>query len=118
MATDANNLKLNKVTAATKAAFAEAVISNGSVYWDETRQCIVVGDGKTAGGIPQANAASVAAAQTAASNAQTAASNAQTNLNNYTNSNDAEVAKKLATADLETALKELIVEFGGTVPTE
>lgn len=111
MATDANNLKLNKVTAATKAAFAETVISNGSVYWDETRQCIVVGDGKTAGGIPQANAASVAAAQTAASNVQT-------NLNNYTNSNDAEVAKKLATADLETALKELIVEFGGTVPTE
>lgn len=111
MATDANNLKLNKVTAATKAAFAEAVISNGSVYWDETRQCIVVGDGKTAGGIPQANAASVAAAQTAASNVQT-------NLNNYTKSNDAEVAKKLATADLETALKELIVEFGGTVPTE
>ena len=111
MATDANNLKLNKVTAATKAAFAEAVISNGSVYWDETRQCIVVGDGKTAGGIPQANAASVAAAQTAASNVQT-------NLNNYTNSNDAEVAKKLATDDLETALKELIVEFGGTVPTE
>lgn len=109
MATDANNLKLNKVTAATKAAFAEAVISNGSVYWDETRQCIVVGDGKTAGGIPQANAASVAAAQTAASNVQT-------NLNNYMNSNDAEVAKKLATADLETALKELIVEFGGQVP--
>lgn len=111
MATDANNLKLNKVTAATKAAFAEAVISNGSIYWDETRQCIVVGDGKTAGGIPQANAASVAAAQTAASNVQT-------NLNNYMNSNDAEVAKKLATDDLETALKELIVEFGGTVPTE
>ena len=111
MATDANNLKLNKVTAATKAAFAEAVISNGSVYWDETRQCIVVGDGKTAGGIPQANATSVAAAQTAASNVQT-------NLNNYMKSNDAEVAKKLATDDLETALKELIVEFGGTVPTE
>lgn len=109
MATDANNLKLNKVTAAVKEAFAQTVIANGSIYWDETRQCIVVGDGKTAGGIPQANAASVAAAQTAASNVQT-------NLNNYTNSNDAEVAKKLATADLETALKELIVEFGGQVP--
>ena len=25
---------------------------------------------------------------------------------------------KLATSELETALKELIVEFGGTVPTE
>lgn len=111
MATDANNLKLNKVTAATKAAFAEAVISNGSIYWDETTKSLVVGDGVTKGGIPQANAASVAAAQTAASNVQT-------NLNNYTNSNDAEVAKKLATSDLETALKELIVEFGGTVPTE
>lgn len=111
MATDANNLILNKVTEAVKEAFAQTVIANGSIYWDETRQCIVVGDGKTAGGIPQANAASVAAAQTAASNVQT-------NLNNYTNSNDAEVAKKLATADLETALKELIVEFGGTVPTE
>lgn len=86
MATDANNLKLNKVTAATKAAFAEAVISNGSIYWDETTKSLVVGDGVTKGGIPQAN--------------------------------DAEVAKKLATADLETALKELIVEFGGTVPTE
>lgn len=109
MATDANNLILNKVTAAVKEAFAQTVIANGSIYWDETRQCIVVGDGKTAGGIPQANAASVAAAQTAASNVQT-------NLNNYTNSNDAEVAKKLATADLETALKELIVEFGGQVP--
>lgn len=111
MATDQNNLILNKVTAAVSEAFSKAVISNGSVYWDETRRCIVVGDGKTAGGIPQANAASVAAAQTAASNVQT-------NLNNYTNSNDAEVAKKLATSDLETALKELIVEFGGTVPTE
>ena len=109
MATDANNLILNRVTAAVKEAFAQTVIANGSIYWDETRQCIVVGDGKTAGGIPQANAASVAAAQTAASNVQT-------NLNNYTNSNDAEVAKKLATDDLETALKELIVEFGGTVP--
>lgn len=109
MATDANNLILNKVTAAVKEAFAQTVIANGSIYWDETRQCIVVGDGKTAGGIPQANAASVAAAQTAASNVQT-------NLNNYMNSNDAEVAKKLATDDLETALKELIVEFGGQVP--
>ena len=109
MATDANNLILNKVTAALKEAFSQAILANGSIYWDETTKSLVVGDGKTAGGIPQANAASVAAAQTAASNVQT-------NLNNYTNSNDAEVAKKLATADLETALKELIVEFGGQVP--
>ena len=63
MATDANNLILNKVTAAVKEAFAQTVIANGSIYWDETRQCIVVGDGKTAGGIPQANAASVATAR-------------------------------------------------------
>lgn len=111
MATDANNLKLNKVTAALKETFSQTVIDNGSIYWDETTKSIVVGDGTTKGGIPQANAASVSAAQTAASNVQTS-------LNNYTKSNDAEVAKKLATDDLETALRELIVEFGGTVPTE
>lgn len=97
MATDANNLKLNKVTAATKAAFAEAVISNGSIYWDETRQCIVVGDGKTAGGIPQSGSTQLEALKT--------------ELNTSINA-------KLATSELETALKELIAEFGGTVPTE
>lgn len=97
MATDANNLKLNKVTAATKAAFAEAVISNGSIYWDETRQCIVVGDGVTKGGIPQSGSTQLEALKT--------------ELNTSINA-------KLATSELETALKELIVEFGGTVPTE
>lgn len=97
MATDANNLKLNKVTAATKAAFAEAVISNGSVYWDETTKSLVVGDGVTKGGIPQTGSTQLEALKT--------------ELNTSINA-------KLATSELETALKELIVEFGGTVPTE
>lgn len=97
MATDANNLKLNKVTAATKAAFAEAVISNGSVYWDETTKSLVVGDGVTKGGIPQSGSTQLEALKT--------------ELNTSINA-------KLATSELETALKELIVEFGGTVPTE
>lgn len=97
MATDANNLKLNKVTAATKAAFAETVISNGSVYWDETTKSLVVGDGVTKGGIPQTGSTQLEALKT--------------ELNTSINA-------KLATSELETALKELIVEFGGTVPTE
>lgn len=97
MATDANNLKLNKVTAATKAAFAETVISNGSVYWDETTKSLVVGDGVTKGGIPQTDSTQLEALKT--------------ELNTSINA-------KLATSELETALKELIVEFGGTVPTE
>lgn len=97
MATDANNLKLNKVIAATKAAFAEAVISNGSIYWDETTKSLVVGDGVTKGGIPQSGSTQLEALKT--------------ELNTSINA-------KLATSELETALKELIVGFGGTVPTE
>lgn len=97
MATDANNLKLNKVTAATKAAFAEAVISNGSIYWDETTKSLVVGDGVTKGGIPQSGSTQLEALKT--------------ELNTSINA-------KLATSELETELKELIAEFGGTVPTE
>lgn len=95
MATDANNLKLNKVTAATKAAFAEAVISNGSIYWDETTKSLVVGDGVTKGGIPQSGSTQLEALKT--------------ELNTSINA-------KLATSELETSLKELIVEFGGQVP--
>lgn len=39
-------------------------------------------------------------------------------LNAYKTSNDSVVATKLTQSDLETALSELITEFGGTVPTD
>ena len=39
-------------------------------------------------------------------------------LNAYKASNDKAVAAKLTQSDLETALSELITEFGGTVPTD
>ena len=42
MATDQNNLILNKVTAAVKEAFSQAVLANGSIYWDETTKSLVV----------------------------------------------------------------------------
>lgn len=102
MATDAQNLKLNKVTAASKAAFNNATLASGSIYWDESEKRVVVGDGTTAGGVPMAQRGEVAA------------------LRSELETMDADVtaglAQKVDTAELETALKELIVEFGGTVP--
>lgn len=59
MATDAQNLKLNKVTTATKPAFSKATPASGSIYWDETEKRVVVGDGATAGGIGMAKDAEV-----------------------------------------------------------
>jgi hypothetical protein len=81
MATDAQNLKISRVTAASKTAFSSAKLASGSIYWDESEKRIVVGDGVTAGGVRMAKE-----------------------------------SEKLDTSELETALKELIVEFGGTVP--
>lgn len=54
MATDAQNLKLNKVTTATKPAFSKVTPASGSIYWDESEKRVVVGDGATAGGIGMA----------------------------------------------------------------
>ena len=51
MATDSNNLKLARITAAKAAAFASAVIAAGSVYWHEVQKRIRIGDGTTAGGL-------------------------------------------------------------------
>lgn len=62
MATDAQNLKLNKVTTATKPAFSKATPASGSIYWDETEKRVVVGDGITAGGIGMAKASEAAQA--------------------------------------------------------
>lgn len=62
MATDAQNLKLNKVTTATKPAFSKVTPASGSIYWDETEKRVVVGDGATAGGIGMAKASEVAQA--------------------------------------------------------
>lgn len=59
MATDAQNLKLNKVTTATKPAFSKVTPASGSIYWDESEKRVVVGDGATAGGIGMAKAAEV-----------------------------------------------------------
>lgn len=59
MATDAHNLKLNKVTTATKPAFSKVTPASGSIYWDESEKRVVVGDGATAGGIGMAKDAEV-----------------------------------------------------------
>lgn len=102
MATDAQNLKLNKVTAASKAAFNNATLASGSIYWDESEKRVVVGDGTTAGGVPMAKESEVT---------DVAALRTEVNAIKSTS-----LPAKLDTAELETALKELIVEFGGTVP--
>ena len=75
MATDAQNLKISRVTVAGKTAFSSATLASGSIYWDESEKRVVVGDGVTPGGV--------------------------------------KMAKE---SEFETALKELIVEFGGQVP--
>lgn len=51
MATDSNNLKLARITAAKASAFASAVIAAGSVYWHEVQKRVRIGDGTTAGGL-------------------------------------------------------------------
>ena len=51
MATDSNNLKFARITAAKAASFASAVIAAGSVYWHEVQKKIRIGDGTTAGGL-------------------------------------------------------------------
>ena len=98
MATDAQNLKLNKVTTTAKSAFNQTVLSSGSIYWDEGDKRVVVGDGSTSGGIPMAGASEVEAVKADVAEVKA-------NLSNY-----------LTTAELEQILKELIVEFGGTIP--
>lgn len=92
MATDAQNLKLNKVTTATKPAFSNVTPASGSIYWDETEKRVVVGDGATAGGVGMAKESEVNEIKSTS------------------------LPSKLDTSELETALKELIVEFGGQVP--
>lgn len=91
MATDAQNLKISRVTVAGKTAFSSATLASGSIYWDESEKRVVVGDGVTAGGVGMAKESEVADVT-------------------------AGLAQKVDTSELETALKELIVEFGGQVP--
>lgn len=102
MATDAQNLKLNKVTTATKPAFSKVTPASGSIYWDESEKRVVVGDGATAGGIGMAKESEVQDVTAL-----------RTEVNQIKNTS---LPSKLDTSELETALKELIVEFGGQVP--
>lgn len=102
MATDAQNLKISRVTAASKTAFSSAKLASGSIYWDESEKRIVVGDGVTAGGVRMAKESEV-----------TDVAALQTEVNAIKSTS---LPAKLDTSELETALKELIVEFGGTVP--
>lgn len=95
MATDANNLKLSYVTAAEATAFEQAMPSNGSINWRSDKKRISVGDGSTKGGVEFLNATEAAT---------------KTEVSQGLN-------EKLATSDLETALSDLITEFGGTVPS-
>ncbi|MFR1631446.1 MAG: hypothetical protein ACLSU5_11460, partial [Sutterella wadsworthensis] len=102
MATDAQNLKISRVTVAGKTAFSSATLASGSIYWDESEKRVVVGDGVTAGGVGMAKESEVT---------DVAALRTEVNAIKSTS-----LPAKLDTSELETALKELIVEFGGTVP--
>ena len=53
MATDAKNLKISRVTSAVHAQFMASTPAVGSIYYDLVNQVIRVGDGSTAGGVPQ-----------------------------------------------------------------
>lgn len=102
MATDAQNLKISRVTVAGKTAFSSATLASGSIYWDESEKRVVVGDGVTAGGVGMAKESEVT---------DVAALRTEVNAIKSTS-----LPAKLDTSELETALKELIVEFGGQVP--
>lgn len=97
MATDSNNLKLARITAAKATAFASAVIAAGSVYWHEVQKRIRIGDGTTAGGLGVAMESDLI--QNGPTLQQTAIDKALTSLGVY------------------AAFEELITEYGGTVPT-
>lgn len=99
MATDANNLKLSYVTTAEATAFEKSVPSQGSINWRADKKRLTVGDGATAGGIEFLNATEAASKEEVGKVEET-------------------LAMKLTASDLETALSELIVEFGGTVPAD
>ena len=102
MATDANNLKLSYVTTTEATAFEQSTPSQGSINWRADKKRLTVGDAATKGGIEFLNA-NEAATKTEVAAAKTEASQG--------------LAVKLNTYDLTTALSELIVEFGGTVPS-
>ena len=96
MATDSNNLKLARITAAKATAFASAVIDAGSVYWHEVQKRIRIGDGTTAGGL------GVAMEPDLIQNGPTLQQTA--------------IDKALSSLGVYDALEDLITEYGGTVP--
>lgn len=98
MATDSNNLKFARITAAKATAFASTVIAAGSVYWHEAQKRIRIGDGTTAGGL------GVAMTSELLSEGPTLAEAAQ--------------EKALTALGVFSALEILITEYGGTVPTD
>lgn len=97
MATDANNLKLSRITGATAAQFLTTIIASGSVYWHEVQKRIFVGDGTTQGGV--------------------AAAMQRELLSEGPTLTEAAKNKALTALGVYAALETLITEYGGTVPT-
>lgn len=96
MATDSNNLKFARITAAKAASFASAVIAAGSVYWHEVQKKIRIGDGTTAGGLGVAMESEL--------------------IQNGPTLDDEKQEAALTSLGVFSALTQLITENGGTVP--
>lgn len=96
MATDSNNLKFARITAAKAASFASAVIAAGSVYWHEVQKKIRIGDGKTAGGLGVAMESEL--------------------VQNGPTLTDEKKEAALASMGVFDALEQVITEYGGTAP--
>lgn len=97
MATDSNNLKFARITAAKASAFASTVIAAGSVYWHEVQKRIRIGDGTTAGGLGVAMEPDL--------------------IQNGPTLQQTQIDKALTSLGVYGALEDLITEYGGTVPT-
>lgn len=97
MATDSNNLKFARITAAKASAFASTVIAAGSVYWHEVQKRIRIGDGTTAGGLGVAMESEL--------------------IQNGPTLQQAAIDKALTSLGVYAALEQLITEYGGTVQT-
>ena len=96
MATDSNNLKFARITAAKAASFASAVIAAGSVYWHEVQKRVRIGDGTTAGGLGVAMESEL--------------------IQNGPTLTDEKQEAGLESLGVFDTLEQLITEYSGTVP--
>ena len=121
MATDAKNLKITRVTSSVRTQFLSSVPAAGSIYFDLEEKVIRIGDGSAAGGVSMVNESHFnEKLSTKVDNTDFGAAITSINntLNTKANQSDTTTAlnTKLDRAELETAMRELITEWGGTPP--